>query len=71
MLIPKYITSQTGQQIITVHILPNMSRIKDNLAKQFGHLTKYNVRNIKLGMVTSSRLPFLKKYALNGAIASD
>ena len=29
-LIPKFITSQTGQQIITIHILPNISRSKGN-----------------------------------------
>ena len=30
--------SQTGQQIITVHILPNMSRSKSNQAIKFGQL---------------------------------
>ena len=31
-------TSQTGQQIITIHMLPNISRSKDNQAKKFGQL---------------------------------
>ena len=38
-------TSQTGQQIITIYILPNISRSKDNQAMEFGHLIKYSVRN--------------------------
>ena len=39
-------TSQTGPQIITVHILSNISRSKDKQAMEFGQLVKYNVRNI-------------------------
>ena len=41
-------TSQTGQGIITIHILPNIPRSKSNHAMKFGQLTKYNVRNITL-----------------------
>ena len=29
-------TSQTGQQIITIHLLPNISRTKDNQTVKFG-----------------------------------
>ena len=39
-------TSQTGQQIITVHILPGISRSKDNQAMKFGQSIEYNVREI-------------------------
>ena len=49
-------TSQTGQQIITIHILPNISRGKINQAKNYGQLIEYNVRNI-----------FFKKHAENEA----
>ena len=35
-------TSQPGYQTITIHILPNISRIKDNQAMKFGQL-EYNV----------------------------
>ena len=35
-LILKIMTSQTGPQIITIHMLPNISRSKDNQAKKFG-----------------------------------
>ena len=38
-------TSQTGQQIITIHILPNISRSKDNQAMKFGQLIDYNMEN--------------------------
>ena len=41
-------TSQPGQQIITIHILPNDPRSKDNQGMKFGQLIKYNVRNIFL-----------------------
>ena len=36
--------SQTGQHIITIHILPNVSRSK----MKFGHLMEYNIKNIFL-----------------------
>ena len=40
-LIPKFMTSQTGQQIITIYILPNISRSKDKKAMKFGQRKKY------------------------------
>ena len=39
-------TSQTGQQIITTHILPNISKSKGNKTTKFVKLTEYNIRNI-------------------------
>ena len=39
-------TSQTRQQIITTHILPNKSRSKGNQAMKIGQLMKYNVRTV-------------------------
>ena len=39
-------TSQTGQQIITIHKLSNISRSKSNQAKHFVQLTDYYMRNI-------------------------
>ena len=39
-------TSQPGQQIITIHILPNMSRSKDNQAMKFSQVIEDNKRNI-------------------------
>ena len=41
-------TSQTGQQIITIHILPNISRSKDNQAMKFVDIIEFNVKNIFL-----------------------
>ena len=41
-------TSQTGQHIITIHKLPNISRSEDNHAMKFGQLTEYNLRIIFL-----------------------
>ena len=46
--ISKFMTSQTEQQIITIHILPNISRSKSNHAMKFGQLTEYNIGNIFL-----------------------
>ena len=40
-------TSQSGKQIIAIHILPNISRRKGNQAMKFGKLIEYN-RNIFL-----------------------
>ena len=41
-------TSQTRQQIITIHILFKISRSKGGQAIKFGQLIGYNVRNIFL-----------------------
>ena len=41
-------TLQTGQQIITINILPNISRSKRNQKMKFGQLIEYNMRNIFL-----------------------
>ena len=47
-LISKFMTSKTGQQIISIHILPNISRSKGNQTKKFGRLIERKVRNIFL-----------------------
>ena len=55
-------TSQIGQQIITIRIIPNTSRSKGNQEVKL----KYNVKNVflqkscrKRGNETSSRPPFV------------
>ena len=40
--------SQTGQQVITIHILPNISRSKGNHTMKFRQLIEFNMRNIFL-----------------------
>ena len=45
--ISKSVTSQAGQQI-TMHILPNISRGKDNHAMKLGQLIEYYRANIFL-----------------------
>ena len=69
-LTSKFMTSQPGYQTI-VHLLPNISRSKDNKTMKFGHLIEYNMRNIfleksytKCGGETSPRL-FFEKLKLN------
>ena len=47
-LISKFMTSQTGKQAIPIHILPNISRCKDNQTIKFSQLTENNMRNILL-----------------------
>ena len=37
-------TSQDGQQIIKIYILPNISRSEGNQAMEFGQLLEYNMR---------------------------
>ena len=39
-------TSETGQRLIIMHILLNISRSKDNQEIKFGYLIKYNMRDI-------------------------
>ena len=41
-------TSQPGKKTITINILSNISRSKDNQAMRFGQLINYNMRNIFL-----------------------
>ena len=41
-------TSQTGRQIITKHLLANISRSKDNQTMKLGQLIENNMRNIFL-----------------------
>ena len=41
-------TSQTGQQIITIHILPNISKSKGNQKMKFSQTIECNMRNIFL-----------------------
>ena len=45
MLISNFMMSQIGKQIITINILPNISRSKGNQAMKFGQLTKHSVIN--------------------------
>ena len=42
-------TSQTGKQIITIHVLPNISRSKGNQAMKFGQLidAKWEIFSLK------------------------
>ena len=47
-LIPKFMRSQTGQQITAMHILPNISRSKSNQAMKFHQLIEHNMRKIFL-----------------------
>ena len=63
--------SQHGKQAITIHILNNISRRKDDQAMKFGQLIEYNMKNIfieksytKRGVETSLR-SFSKKSKLS------
>ena len=47
-LISKFKASQSGIQIIAIHILPNISRSKDNQTMKFGQLIEYNMTDIFL-----------------------
>ena len=40
--------SQPGKQATATHILPNISRSKDNKIMKFGQIIEYNMRNIFL-----------------------
>ena len=64
-------TSQLGKQAIAIHILPNISRNKNNQTMKFGQLKECNMRNIFLEKLytkysgkTNTR-PFSKKSKLS------
>ena len=64
-------TSQPGKQIIAIHVLPYISRSKNNQTVKFGQLIEYNMRKIfleksypKYGGQTSPEL-FSKKSKLS------
>ena len=69
-LISNFTTSQTGQQKITIHVLPNISRSKVNHIMKFGQLVAHNMRNIFLKYHTQNVVeklvpgPFIKKSKL-------
>ena len=41
-------TSQTGKKTVAIHILPNISRGRDNKTVKLDQLIEYNMRNIFL-----------------------
>ena len=47
-LISNFLTSQPGQQTTVIHILPNISRSKDNQTIKFGQLMDCNMKNVFL-----------------------
>ena len=64
----RFMTSHSGQQAITIHILSNISRSKGKLTMKFGQLIEYNKRNIflqklhrKWARETSSKSFFFKR----------
>ena len=73
-LISKFKTSQTEKQIIAKDILPNISKIRGNLAVKLDQLIKYSMRKIfreksylKCGQETIPRR-FSKKSNLNRSL---
>ena len=64
-------TPQSGKQIITIHILPNISRSKSSLPLKFDQLTEYNIKNIFLEELYTKRggetrlRPFSRKSKLS------
>ena len=61
-------TSQTGQGIITKHILPNILRSKGNQTMKFGQIIEYNTINTFLEKPSTNHGgedPFIKKIKIN------
>ena len=44
-LTSRFMTSQTGKQIIIIHMLHNIPRSKGKQTIRFGQITEYNVKN--------------------------
>ena len=53
-------TSQPRKQTMAIHILPNISRIKDNQIMKFGQLVQYDMRNTQNVVKKLLSDPFLK-----------
>ena len=77
-LISKFMTSQICEGTITIDILPNASRSKDNQTMKFGQLIEYDEKNIflkkpwrKRGRETSFTPLFVFKKALYDVKTSD
>ena len=56
-LVSKFLTSQVGQQITTIRILPNISRSKNNQAIKFGLLREYEIFFLKSHAENLARRP--------------
>ena len=52
-------TLQAGQQIITLHLLQNISRIKGTQTTKFGQFIEYSMENIFLEKSNSYQTVFL------------
>ena len=71
--------AQTGEQIIAIHVLPNIPKSKGSPAMNFGQLTKFNMRKIffkthaenEAGRLVPGLFFFLKKKALFKVRASS
>ena len=55
-------TSETGQQTIAMHILPNISGSKGNQTVTFGQLIKCSMRNIIFKNLAENELPSPKLF---------
>ena len=70
-LISRLMTSQTGQQLITMPILSNISRSKGNQSMKFGQLIEHNMGKIPLEKSWTNRKgeisprPFCKQSELS------
>ena len=53
-------TSRSGQQTIAIHILPNISRSKDNQIIKLGQLIEYDWKN-RAARLVPDHFCFLKK----------
>ena len=53
-LISKFMKSQFGKQTVAIHILPNISKSKQNQTIKFGQLIDYNMENTFVAKSCSS-----------------
>ena len=58
MLISNFMTL-TGNQLVTINMLPNISSIKCNQTTKFVQLIGYNMRNIFLGKSYTKKFVFI------------
>ena len=48
---------ETGQQIVAIHILPNISRSRDTQTMKIDQLIEYNMRKVSSKIIHKEAIP--------------
>ena len=56
-LVSKFMMPETGQQIVAIHILPNISRSRDTQTMKIDQLIEYNMRKVSSKIIHKEAIP--------------